>query len=392
MFARSQKILPVVVLAWFVAGLCRYGHAAAPDPQDAAVLYYQAFLVYQQPDDAMKPTVSDVAGGEAAPTDEFRQYIAKNRAAIDLAIAATRLDTCSWGVRYSEGFNALMPHLAQIRNLARLVICDARIMAMDGKAEPALVRCLAVRKMSRHVNDEILISYLVSVAMNSITDKAILDIAGSGQLSAAKLRQTKGILESMSGGKDAIRRAMAVEKDVALKSMTADRIGELVQAGGASGAEDIHKKLQEAGGEEFLTRCRKHYSDFIDAMTRIMTSDMPYAEGYAAMDKLVKDLEAATDEPSAVLTRLLGASIQKVYSMQMRDQGRVNAHLAALEILAVTAETGQLPPALPTGLPKDIYSGKDFLYGKTSQGFVLTANAKDLDKDIVQKYEFKVAR
>ena len=48
--------------------------------------------------------------------------------------------------------------------------------------------------------------------------------------------------------------------------------------------------------------------------------------------------------------------------------------------------------SLPAGLPKDLFSGKDFLYEKTDAGFTLTGQGKDLDKDIVQKYEFKVAK
>ena len=39
-----------------------------------------------------------------------------------------------------------------------------------------------------------------------------------------------------------------------------------------------------------------------------------------------------------------------------------------------------------------MFSGKDFLYEKTDAGFILNGQGKDLDDDIVQKYEFKVAK
>jgi len=45
---------------------------------------------------------------------------------------------------------------------------------------------------------------------------------------------------------------------------------------------------------------------------------------------------------------------------------------------------------LPAGLPGDLFSGKDFKYKKTTEGFTLRCQGKDLSKDEIYKYEFKV--
>ena len=67
-----------------------------------------------------------------------------------------------------------------------------------------------------------------------------------------------------------------------------------------------------------------------------------------------------------------------------------NAIKAALELYIITAKTGKLPDSLPPGMPKDLFSGKDFKYEKISDGFTLKCQSKDLSKDETHEYKFKV--
>jgi len=52
----------------------------------------------------------------------------------------------------------------------------------------------------------------------------------------------------------------------------------------------------------------------------------------------------------------------------------------------------QLPDELPADLPKDLFGGKDFEYERTKDGFVLRCQGKDLSKDKIYEYEFKVKK
>jgi hypothetical protein len=65
---------------------------------------------------------------------------------------------------------------------------------------------------------------------------------------------------------------------------------------------------------------------------------------------------------------------------------------AAVELYVANEKTGRLPETLPAGLPKDLFSGEDFEYKKTEAGFMLRCRGKDLDKDEIHQYEFKVAK
>jgi hypothetical protein len=66
--------------------------------------------------------------------------------------------------------------------------------------------------------------------------------------------------------------------------------------------------------------------------------------------------------------------------------------MAGIEILLDRAGTGKLPNALPSGLPKDAFSGKDFEYEKTKDGFILRCRGRASDKDEINQYEFKLSK
>lgn len=84
---------------------------------------------------------------------------------------ASREVHCDFQVRYEDGYAALLPHLGHMRNFARLLVADARRLALAGDTRGAADRLATMFRMARHITgDRILISSLVSAA---ITDMAI---------------------------------------------------------------------------------------------------------------------------------------------------------------------------------------------------------------------------
>ncbi|MEJ2703064.1 MAG: hypothetical protein P8Z79_11545 [Sedimentisphaerales bacterium] len=136
--------------------------ALPPDPDNAALLYYQAFLTLAQLSDEARDRIGTVALGETAPDDQVRVDISKCAGAIEFAEAAVKVPDCYWGVRYSQGFDALMPQLAQMRFLTFVLLADARVRAADGDYKGALERCLMTGTFARHIGDDTVISYLVN--------------------------------------------------------------------------------------------------------------------------------------------------------------------------------------------------------------------------------------
>ncbi len=54
-----------------------------------------------------------------------------------------------------------------------------------------------------------------------------------------------------------------------------------------------------------------------------------------------------------------------------RHTAQINSTKAGVELYLIMAKTGQLPEKLPDYLPKDPYTGRDFLYEITDDGFIL---------------------
>jgi hypothetical protein len=105
-------------------------------------------------------------------------------------------------------------------------------------------------------------------------------------------------------------------------------------------------------------------------------------------EKPQKDM---AEDNSATLTAAIAPAMWKVYNRGVTSRTQSNATRAATDIYIIKAETSRLPDTLPIGLPKDLFSGKDFAYEKTDDGFVLRCQGRDLEKDTVHEYQFKIA-
>jgi hypothetical protein len=92
------------------------------------------------------------------------------------------------------------------------------------------------------------------------------------------------------------------------------------------------------------------------------------------------------------LTAVFGPTWQRIYNLSTRWNTHSNALKTAIEIYIIKAKTGKLPDSLPAGLPGDLFSAKPFQYEKSTDGFFLSCRGKDLEKDEIYKYEFKVKK
>ena len=117
---------------------------------------------------------------------------------------------------------------------------------------------------------------------------------------------------------------------------------------------------------------------------------MPYAEKYSQLKKLCDDFDQ--DDPASRVAGAFVANMAKIYTLRIRGDAHANAILAAVDLCLQRAETGKLPTALPTGLPKDPFSGKDFQYERTETGFTLRCQAKDPTKDTTHEYAFTLKK
>ena len=142
--------------------------------------------------------------------------------------------------------------------------------------------------------------------------------------------------------------------------------------------------------EEFFERNRDCYMNNIADIQAVLDNAMPYMQTYAKLQQLEEKQCKEAKEKEAPLALMFAPAFPKLYSISIKAKTHSNAIKTAIEIYMIKAQTGKLPDVLPVGLPKDLFSGKDFEYEKTDDGFVLRCQGKDLSRDEIYEYGFKV--
>ncbi|MEA3224561.1 MAG: hypothetical protein U9Q07_01325 [Planctomycetota bacterium] len=364
-------------------------------PDNAAVLYYKAIMILKEPSEDVGKMIDDLRKGKIKSNDEIKQHLDANRRAIEIIETAAEIPTCDWGRDHSQGFDLLLPELSKVRKMAYLLTADAQTFAQDGDRKAALSKCLTMHKMARHVNDDLLISYLVSTSVNNLANERIRDVLSTMPQDSKTLAWLKTQIAAVSANVPSIKTAIAKEKEIAIREIRREKIGDVLDAMGADSIDDkatadAYKKVRQ-GDRKFFKDSRDYYGRIMD--DTIAALDLPYQQSHRKLDELNDRVQKdAKENPAAILTAMLTPAVGKIRTAETKNKTFFNAIRASVDIYMVKAKTGRLPEKLPADSPKDLFSGKDFEYDKTKDGFVLRCQAKDLDKDEIYQYEFKVAK
>jgi len=370
-----------------------------PDPDNAALLYYQAFLLRPEPDDDAWWSINEVLRG-ADPNDTLREYLnlPDCRKTIEFTEAAAQLPSCDWGIRYSQGIGADLTLLANIRTLSFLISADARVLAADGDYQAGLSRCFVIRRIAGHVGDDTMLNYLVSLAMDGVAHMCTRDILGCMPPSVEILTWLRGQLIVVRDTIPSLVRALEMDFELGLQSVRTDPdILESLREHLAEKTDDKNTRDEILGltDGEIIDIVREPYADFLDSVFHVMDSELMYEEKILEIqrfkekfiDEYVSDMTLGS---LAILYMANSGAVDEVYNIKVRNTAQFNALKAAIEIYLIKVETGQLPETLPDGLPKDPYSGQDFGYEITQDSFTFHSQGEDFQGRGAQLLEFKV--
>ena len=391
----------------------------AQPPQNAALLYYQAFMVYESPNEEMMRKLYDLEKHQIEPDRQITRYVTQQQSVIDLLTTAADLSECDWGFDYSSGVAFYVAHLQSFRELSRIVIADAKILAEQGDYKTALKRCLTLHKMSHHVSDDLLITLLVGCSSVNMANECIKYVLSEMPSDVTSLQWVKAELSRIDRKPFALKNSLGNEYKLVVADMTPDRIDKMIslclepvivlstaspdklptkrqvnkkRIEEKQNWEQIVRERVSKADEDFLERNRIHLKNyFVDKFP--LTLELPYDRAYTKLIELDKQIKNDSYEyPDATVTAVVKPPLAPVLSRTVRANTYVNAIRAAIEIYEIRAKTASLPNTLPAGLPRDLFSDKDFEYEKTKDGFVLRCRGRDLDKDEIYEYEFKIKK
>jgi len=382
----TKAIFAVLVLLVSSSSLSDY------PPDNAAVLYYKAFMLYESPDN-IGPMLWDYWKGNIKSNEKIEEFLKKNRRIIDIVLDATRTDHCDWGLDYSQGCEVLLPPHHKAREIFALLAAEARMQADRGDYRKALGRCISIYRMARHLNERPIVCYLVGTAINASTHKYItIQFLSEMPQDPKILTWLRDELTKLDKKPYSVKPSIRWKREAGIISMSPERIGGVVESGLDDGP--TKKKALErirTADKQFFARNIAYWNDYMDSIEAAF--DLPYPQGYAKLKKLDEELpKEFSKNPDATLTASLAPTWHRIYSISIRLNNYSNALKTAVEIYIIKAKTGNLPDDLPAGLPGDLYSGKPFKYEKTADGFILCCQGRDLNRDKIYEYEFKVSK
>jgi hypothetical protein len=360
------------------------GQAFAYPPDNAAVLYYRSFLLLEEPNDSMKKMLRELKDGNTPLNEQIRQYVERNRKALNEIEKAAGIRNCDWGYDLTEGLSLVLPEIAKCRQMAYILTADVKILAEKGDYNKAIEKCLAFHEMARHIGNDTMIQRLVGIAIGGIANESIMNILPQISDDTAALERLRARLADAFSRSPSMRTALAKEAEVCENNITRDGILAIIEGEPC----DLPKEILQRD-DEFYVKAREYWRS---VMARMQSAfDLPYSQAVEEFEKIFNSVKKDMEEkPEVIVTKMLLPAISRICSYDTRWKTHTNAVLAGIDIYIVRAKTGKLPDKLPAGLPKDMFSNKDFLYEKTDTGFVLKCQGKDLD-DIVRQYEFKIA-
>jgi len=377
-----------IILVLWTLGV--HGATLPPDPDNAALLYYQAFLLRPETDYDTWWSIDEVLRG-ADPNETLREYLnlPDCRRTIEFTESAAKLQKCNWGIRYSQGIEAHLPLLVHFRNLSFLIYADAGVLAADGDYRAALGHCLTIRQIAVHIGDDLLINYLILLSLDGLAHRCTRDVLGSMPPDADILTWLRGRLVVVRDVFPSFIRALEMDFELSLQSLRTDPDSLIrLRLRLVENADDENTRDEILGltDEELIGLFREFYEDFFNTVFHVMDSEMTYEQKSLEIQRLSKVMEDKYAGNYYVGT----GRIAEQYNLKVRNEAQFNALKAAIEIYLINAKTGQLPETLPDGLPKDPYSGQDFGYEITGEGFTFHSQGEDFEGRGGRLLEFKV--
>ncbi len=292
------------------------------DPTNAALVYSRAWLALS--DDLLRR-----AGNTGERTFDWRadekttQDLATHQLHIETLIRAASIDRADWGVEYSQGIQAMLPHLGKMRQTARLLAADARRMLDLGQNTAATSRVVAILSMPRHCSrDGVLISSLVGCAIATLGAEEAEVLLASNKLNGDDRQRLMDAIDRLLNDPDTfgVSKSLRGERALFLRWLRAQTQGKgtqggkavveimtpLVNAGEQGAVLEQVGRLNEVGLKSEFDKAEKFY----DEVEKAWAAPASRGQAIADLEKRVGEFGSITQLITPTLSRV-DSGVQK---------------------------------------------------------------------------------
>jgi len=268
-----------------------------PNPGNAALLYYQAFLLRSEPNEAISNKIHEVSFG-AEPDRQVRKYLGSCLDVIEIVEIASRMQQCTWGVWVKPVF--LPSHGAlrrEIYSIYEILLMDARILAADGHYRVALERCLTALRIARHLREDPEL-YIFSTPFERYALRMVRYVLGVIPPDADILTWFRGQLGVVLGAPPSYAKRLqelvkAHLEDIRTYPTRLARLRNLLVV--LAEDEQAKEGARNLTDEQFILRTSRWLQSFLDSIFRILDSEIAYEQKRAEMQRIISNLMEADD-------------------------------------------------------------------------------------------------
>ncbi len=371
-FKQGKALLCLLVSILFVEGSWVQAVTIPPGPDNAALLYYQAFLDLPQSNDTIDEALDRVRQGEE-PDSIARNYLDQCQRVFEMVDDASKIPSCTWGLRFRPEYtDAFYPGVrAKLRKIILIIPPDIKIKTWDGDYSQALQRSLTLYRLAGHISNDSSGWHLFSLASGNLAYQSMCDILGSMPADANQIQWLQGQLDYGYDWHRSLVHPFEVE------------------------CECLSQELLSVCPESYDTFNRLQ-TEYRNGVLRILNLRMPYEKTYAELSAiedtyfhqfLTQLQDVAVQYPLALFAAY---PVSDLYSLDIGTEAHCKICTIAIELYRILAQEGALPGVLPEDLPKDPFSGLAFEYEITDTGFLLRCPGLDLYKNKHQEYKFSI--
>jgi hypothetical protein len=294
-----------------------------PDSENAALLVEQAIEEYHRGSVEFPSTPPPGDALSAADLEEVAKVLDNNQPAFQKLVAASNLKESRYPIDLTPGFNALLPHLAKVKQLVQL-LCAKGIFEVSKKdyraAADTTLTSFALSRTLR--NEPLLISELVRIACVAITVRNLEYLLNRGSFTKEELQAfDHALTQAEADGRRGAFRATAGEQAGILPYLTTMSGMQLMQKTG--GPKPSSSPIWDAAPmvlRKLLgidTRDLRLYLELMDGYSAAATNDFP--EMLRQADQINTEFDQRLSHGLnrfAVFTRLIQAPIGKAYQKE----------------------------------------------------------------------------
>lgn len=356
-----------------------------PDADNAAIEYVQAISLSKSPaivaDKKVIDDFTSLGEKEANPAlwSQARKALQKQQPVIALIRKAQAKPRCWFTVNWKSGPAALFPHFTYIRQFARVLYADALIKARDGDMDASLQSTGDIFKLSNSLKEEpTLIGQLVRFAIISIGSQSLRESLAYGKISET---QAKSFYDFLNGIDPYKGFAGAMEGERAMGLACYDLVARdpVALTGSGSGSGSAGGIIGRVWSRTLAPMDKAAYISFMGK--NIEACKYPYREAVAK-----KLFPSETDIPKyAVVSRILVPVFSRANIARDAKGSEVYGSQIFLALSVYKSRYGTYPSNLNElrlkigwKLRKDPLTGKDLIYRKKGEDFILYSVGSDM--------------